>query len=170
MERSWPSQRCLVDQYDGGQQAEPLDGKGDVGQVGDGAVAVLKIEGIEELLGALGADFGERLAHGERGAGVLGHGIGQHLGVGAVDGEDVGLVAGAGGRKDSLDMGVGSRTEYGMRGSCGCASCDLVQRHRRRCRRTPDDKLEWGSAGAGNAGVLIRTSHRPRPLPSGRWA
>ena len=89
----------LVDQHDGGQQAQPLDGKGDVGQVGDGAVAVLKIKGVEELLGALGADLGERLAHGERGAGVLGHGVGQDLGVGAVDGEDIGLVAGAGGQK-----------------------------------------------------------------------
>jgi hypothetical protein len=105
----------LVDQDDGGQQAEPLDGEGDVGQVGDGAVAVLKIKGVEELLGALGADFGQGLAHGERGAGVLGHGVGQDLGVGAVDGEDFGLVAGAGGRKDSLDMRMVSRTEYGMR-------------------------------------------------------
>ena len=89
----------LVDQHDGGQQAEPLDGEGDVGQVGDGAVAVLKIKGVEKLLGALAADFGQRLAHGESGAGVLGHGVGQHFGVGAVDGEDFGLVAGAGGHK-----------------------------------------------------------------------
>ena len=89
----------LVDQDDGGQQAEALDGEGDVGQVGDGAVAVLKIKCVEELLGALGADFGERLAHGERGAGVLGHGVGQDFGIGAVDGEDIGLVAGAGGEK-----------------------------------------------------------------------
>ena len=89
----------LVDQHDGGQQAEPLDGEGDVGQVGDGAMAVLEIKGIEELLGALGADFGQGLAHGERRAGVLGHGIGQDFGVGAVDGEDFGLVAGAGGEK-----------------------------------------------------------------------
>ena len=62
-------------------------------------MSVLKIEGVEKLLGALGADLGERLAHGERGAGVLGHGIGQDLGVGAVNGEDIGLVAGAGGQK-----------------------------------------------------------------------
>ena len=89
----------LVDEHDGGQQAEPLDGEGDVGQVGDGAMAVLEIEGVEELLGALGADFGQRLAHGERGAGVFGHGEGENLGVGAVDGEDFGLRAGAGREK-----------------------------------------------------------------------
>ena len=57
----------LVDQYDGCKQAQALDGKGDMGQVGDGAVAVLKIECVKELLGALDADFSERFAHGERG-------------------------------------------------------------------------------------------------------
>jgi hypothetical protein len=44
----------FVDEDDGGEQAEALDGEGDVGQVGDGAVAVLEIKGVEELLGALG--------------------------------------------------------------------------------------------------------------------
>ena len=85
----------LVDEHDGGQQAEPLDGKGDVGQVGDGAMAVLKIKGIQELLGALGADFGQGLAHGERRAGVFGHGEGEDLGIGAMDGENFRLRAGA---------------------------------------------------------------------------
>ena len=70
-----------------------------MGQVGDGAVAVLEVEGGEELLGALGGDFVERFAHGEGGAGVFGHGVGQNLGVGSVDGKDLGLVAGAGGEK-----------------------------------------------------------------------
>ena len=88
----------LVDERDGGEEGEALDGEGDVGEVGDGAVAVLEVEGVEELLGALGADLGERLAHGEGGAGVLGHGVGEDLGVGAVDGVDVGgsTVGGAG--------------------------------------------------------------------------
>ena len=54
-------------------------------------MAVLEVEGVEELLGALGGDLGEGLLHGERGAGVLGHGVGEDLGVGAVDGVDVGL-------------------------------------------------------------------------------
>ena len=89
----------LVHQHDGRQQAQPLDGKGDVRQVGDGAMTVLEIEGVEELLGALGADLGQRLAHGERGTGVLGHGVGQDFRVGAVNGKDIGLVAGAGGKK-----------------------------------------------------------------------
>jgi hypothetical protein len=80
--------------------------KGNVSQVGDGAVAVLKIKSIQELLGALGADFGQGFPHGEGGTGVFGHGIGQDFGIGAVDGKDVGLVAGAGGRRDSLDMGM----------------------------------------------------------------
>ncbi len=84
----------LVDEDNGGKEAEALDGEGDVGEVGDGAVAVLKIKGVEELLGALGADFGKRLAHGERGAGVLGHGEGEDLRVSAVDGEDLSLVPG----------------------------------------------------------------------------
>ena len=86
----------LVNQDDGGEEGKPLDGEGDVGQVGDGAVAVLEVKSVEELLGALGADFVEGLAHGEGGAGVLGHGVGEDLRVGAVDGENVGLVAGAG--------------------------------------------------------------------------
>ena len=102
------------------KQAQALDGEGDVGQVGDGAVAVLEIKCVEELLGALGADFGEGFAHGERRAGILGHGVGQDFGVGAVNGIDIGLVAGTGGRerfrgKDSLDMDEGSRPEYGIR-------------------------------------------------------
>ena len=76
----------LVDEDDGGQEAEALDGESDVGQIGDGAVAVLEVEGVEELLGALGADFSEGLAHRQGGAGVFGHGVGQHFGVGAVNG------------------------------------------------------------------------------------
>ena len=81
----------FVYQGDRGEQDEALDGEGDVGEVGDGAMAVLEVEGVEELLGALGADFGERLLHGERGAGVLGHGVGEDFGVGSVDGVDVGF-------------------------------------------------------------------------------
>src|SRR5208283_3618710 len=84
---------------DGGEQAEALDGEGDVREVGDGTVAVLEIKGVEELAGALGADLGEGLAHGERGAGVPGHGEGQDFGIGAVDGEDISLVTGGGGGK-----------------------------------------------------------------------
>ena len=68
-------------------------------------MAVLEVEGVEELLGALGGDFGERLLHGERGAGVLGHGVGEDFGVGAVDGVDVGL--GRGGRGGSFIFGDG---------------------------------------------------------------
>jgi hypothetical protein len=36
------------------------------------------------LLGALRADFAERLPHGERRARILGHGVGEHFRVGAV--------------------------------------------------------------------------------------
>jgi hypothetical protein len=85
----------LVDQNDGSQERKALNGKGDVGEVGDGTMAVLEIESIEELLGALGADFGQGLAHGERRTGVFGHGKGQNLGVGAMDGENFGLRTGA---------------------------------------------------------------------------
>ena len=55
----------FVDQLDGSKQAEALDGEGDVREVGDGAVTVLEVKGIEELFGALGADLGERFLHGE---------------------------------------------------------------------------------------------------------
>ena len=104
----------LVDQNDGRQQAEALDGEGDVRQVGDGTVAVLEVEGVEELLGALGADLGEGLAHGEGGAGVLGHGVGQHFGVGSVDREDAGLVMGAGREKRFTGhlRGLGTRIRH----------------------------------------------------------
>src|ERR1039458_2626036 len=61
-------------------------------------MAVLEVEGVEELLGALRADLRERLLHGERGARVFGHGVGEDLGVGAVDGVDVSLGRGRGGR------------------------------------------------------------------------
>jgi len=61
----------LVNQHHSGQQAEPLNGHGDMGQVGDGAVAVLKIKGVQELLSALGADFSQRLAHRKCGAEYL---------------------------------------------------------------------------------------------------
>ncbi len=37
-------------QDDSGQQAEALDGQGDMGQIGDGAVPILKIKGVKELL------------------------------------------------------------------------------------------------------------------------
>jgi hypothetical protein len=63
-----------------------------VGQVGNRTVPVLEIEGIEELLSALGADLGKRIAHGESGARVLGHRIGKDFWIGAMDGEDFGLV------------------------------------------------------------------------------
>ena len=81
----------LVNQFDRSQQAEPLDREGDVGQVGDGAMPVLEVEGVEELFGALGADLGKRLLHRKRRAGVLGHRVSQNLGVCSVDCVDVGL-------------------------------------------------------------------------------
>jgi hypothetical protein len=39
----------FVYQRDRGEQREALDGEGDVGQVGDGAVAVLEVEGVQKL-------------------------------------------------------------------------------------------------------------------------
>src|SRR6185437_16041351 len=55
----------LVDEYNRSEQGKPLDCEGQVGEVGNGAMAVLEIKCVEELLGALAADFPERLAHGE---------------------------------------------------------------------------------------------------------
>ena len=62
-------------------------------------MTVLKVKGIKELLRALGTDFSQRLAHRKSGPGVFGHGEGQYLGVGSVDGKDIGLVPGTGGEK-----------------------------------------------------------------------
>ena len=72
-------------------------------EVGDRTMAVLEIECIEELFGALGTDLGQRFAHRKSRTGVLGHGVGQHLRVGAVDGKDIGLVMGAGGTELNPD-------------------------------------------------------------------
>ena len=52
-------------------------------------VAVLEVEGVEELLGTLGADLAEGLLHGERGARVFGHRAGEDFRIGAGDGVDV---------------------------------------------------------------------------------
>ena len=112
----------FVDEDDGGEQAESFDGKGDVGQVGDGAMAVLKIKGVEELLGALRADLSERLAHGERGAGIFGHGVGQDFRVGAVDGVDIGLIAGGGGQKRFTGHSDGLANRIRHEGGRACAS------------------------------------------------
>ena len=42
----------LVGNDDGGEDGEALDGQCDVGKVGNGAVAVLEVEGVEKLSGA----------------------------------------------------------------------------------------------------------------------
>jgi len=59
-------------------------------QIGDAAMAVLKVEGVEELLGFLVVDLGQRLTQGEGRTRLLGHAVGLHLGVGAVHGVDFG--------------------------------------------------------------------------------
>ncbi len=82
----------LVDEDDGGHQAESLDGEGDMRQIGDRAMTVLKIKGVEELFRALGTDIGERLAHGERRARVFCHGKGQNFRICAMNGKDLRLV------------------------------------------------------------------------------
>ena len=137
----------FVDQDDGGQQAQALDGEGDVGQVGDGAVAVLEIKGVEELLGALGADLGEGFAHGERGARILGHGVGQDLGIGTVNGVDISLVMCACGRVRTerfTGHGDGLATRIRHQGRPGCASLGTIR----------SSKLKSGSARQ-NAGDQI---------------
>ena len=56
----------LVHQDDCREQAEPLNREGHMGQVGDRAMAVLEVEGVQELLGALAGDLAQRFLHGER--------------------------------------------------------------------------------------------------------
>jgi hypothetical protein len=65
-------------------------------QIGDGAMSVLEVEGVENLLGALRADLRQRLLHGERRPRILCHRVGQHLGVRTMDGIDIGLGSGSG--------------------------------------------------------------------------
>ena len=77
----------LVDNDDGGEDGEALDGERDVGKVGDGAVPVLEVVGVEKLFGPLGRDFLQRLFHREGGARILGHGVGLDLGLNPVNGE-----------------------------------------------------------------------------------
>ena len=80
----------LVGHVDRRQNREPLNRQRDVRQVGDGAMAVLKIKGIEKLLRLLRADLLERFFHGERRARILGHGIGLNLRLYAVHRENFG--------------------------------------------------------------------------------
>src|SRR5208283_448247 len=65
---------------------QALDGKCNVRQVRNSAMTILKIKCVQELLGLLFVDLGQRLAHGQRGAGIFRHAIGLYLGVGPVDG------------------------------------------------------------------------------------
>ena len=119
-----PVPALLIHQHNGRQQAQPFHRERDVRQVGNGAVAVLKIKGVQKLLGALGADLGQRLAHRQRGAGILGHGIGQNFRVGAMNGENFGLIARAGGEKSiHWTFDVDSRPEYGIEAAVQVRSC-----------------------------------------------
>ena len=56
----------LIHQGNRSQEAQTFHGKGDVRQVRNGPVTVLEIKGVQELLGALGADFFQRFPQGER--------------------------------------------------------------------------------------------------------
>ncbi len=106
-----PIPALLVHHGDGGQDREPLDGHGDVRQIRDRTVAILEVIGVEEFLGPLFADLAQRLLHGERRARVLGHGVGLHLGLDAVD-----RIDGRGGRLSRL--GVAGSVLVGHRERC----------------------------------------------------
>ncbi len=69
----------------GRQQREPLNRHGDVRQIGNRAVSVLKVEGAEKLFRLLLVQLRQRLFHRQRGTGVLGHGIGLNLRLRAMD-------------------------------------------------------------------------------------
>ncbi len=56
----------FVGQFDGGENREPLDRQRDMRQVGDGAVAILKVERVEKFLRLLRADFAQGLLHRQR--------------------------------------------------------------------------------------------------------
>src|SRR5437016_12090248 len=65
----------LVDHGDRGQDRDLLEPENQVGEVGDGAVAVLKVEGVEELLRFLRAQLLDAFQHALTRARVLGQGI-----------------------------------------------------------------------------------------------
>src|SRR6266516_1996788 len=70
----------LVDNPDGSQDGDLLQPEHEVSQVGDRAVPVLKVEGVEELLGLLRAQFLDRLEHALARARVLGQRVRLYLG------------------------------------------------------------------------------------------
>ena len=86
----------LVDHHGGRQDRKPFNGESQVREVRNAAVAVLEIESVEELLGLLLVQFGERFAHGKRRARVLRHTVGLDLGIGSMNGIDLGFVFRAG--------------------------------------------------------------------------
>src|ERR1700682_5557964 len=66
----------LVGDCNGRKNGQTFDGQRNMRQVGNGAMAVLKVESVEKLLRLLLADFPQRLFHRECRARVLGHGVG----------------------------------------------------------------------------------------------
>src|SRR5262249_26081096 len=86
-----PIPALLIGDRDCRQDGETLDGKCNVREISDGAMSILKVESIEKLLGILFADLLQRLLHGKRRARVFGHGVGLHLWVDTMDGEDIDL-------------------------------------------------------------------------------
>jgi hypothetical protein len=85
VERSWPSQRgsstaTVAARIDSRSMAKAMCAK-----IRDAAMAVLKVERVQELFGFLVVDLGQRLAHGERRTRILGHAVRLHLGIGAVN-------------------------------------------------------------------------------------
>src|SRR5579859_7188746 len=62
------------------QNRDLLEPEHQVRQIGDRAVPILKVEGVEELLGLLGAQFLNALEHALARARVLGERVGLHLG------------------------------------------------------------------------------------------
>ena len=72
-----------------------------------------------------------------------------------------------GGSKDSLDMRMVSRTEYGIREQPRVAAVAIPYRSGRATEQSGEPP---GRAGAAMREFLVRTSHKPRPLPAGRWA
>ena len=85
-----PIPTLFVHHCDSCQQREPLQGEGDMCQIGDGTVAVLKIEGVEKLLRLLLVELGQRLLHGKRGSRVFGHRVGLHFRLDAIHRVDIG--------------------------------------------------------------------------------
>ncbi len=149
-------------------------------------MAVLEIEGIEELLRFLAADLAQRLLHRQRRARVLCHGVGENFGVGSMDGENLSLVVAAFRRHGRLVPVLGeSRSLKPCRHAkprrCGKRASGESPGYRPHLMGLQRKNGYHGSVFGRTHGrrasgtalcmnkILSTTEHRPWPIPKSPW-